>query len=407
MFSTLDVDVRPGSGVGMFDLGSSLWTVVDTVRRLQHAFPQVDVKYDPDASATTPIILHLRPHVDLLFSGKHQRLHTICIRKLRDPNPPVTLRYKDTILSSSEEILRRVGVSRTFGPTYPGDDLRYPGLWFSFDEDVIGEGRKSARSSEDRMQEVKRVLVSQKGMDKEDDALGEVIECPVMDGDISLALVKVHDGITLHFHPATSKPAHIKLGSTTAQDLNVILGPPLRKHYKEDDRMMIHSTNPEVEGPETSCHSSIDTLIAADFYNYFQHGIDFLISGIDHKVKKIVLHSNVPGTPLFQRYKRCNWEIEGKPEDDEDDTPPRKRFYDRFETISHFLSPRQPAPSMLLDRTDDEDHITLPSSTTRRKPSKPCPGRFVDNIFPGVVYGYDGIILEVSESSQVVSVTLF
>ena len=25
-----------------------------------------------------------------------------------------------------------------------------------------------------------------------------------------------------------------------------------------------------------------------------------------------------PGTPLFQRYKRCNWEIERKPEDDED-----------------------------------------------------------------------------------------
>ena len=25
-----------------------------------------------------------------------------------------------------------------------------------------------------------------------------------------------------------------------------------------------------------------------------------------------------PETPLFQRYKRCNWEIERKPEDDED-----------------------------------------------------------------------------------------
>jgi hypothetical protein len=25
-----------------------------------------------------------------------------------------------------------------------------------------------------------------------------------------------------------------------------------------------------------------------------------------------------PGTPMFQRYKRCPWEIEGAPEDDED-----------------------------------------------------------------------------------------
>jgi len=91
---------------------------------------------------------------------------------------------------------------------------------------------------------------------------------------------------------------------------------------------------------------------------------------------------------LFQRYKRCPWEIEGKPEDDEDDTPPRMRFYDRFETISHFLSPHEPPPSMLLDRTDEEEDITLPSAATR-------------------LHGYDGVILEVTESSQVVCVMLF
>ena len=72
----------------------------------------------------------------------------------------------------------------------------------------------------------------------------------------------------------------------------------------------------------------------SDFYNYFRYGIDFLISGKTHVVEKIVLHTNIvsfaylaltslphtcqPGSPLFQRYKRCNWEIEGTPEDDED-----------------------------------------------------------------------------------------
>jgi hypothetical protein len=178
----------------MFELGSSLWSVLDMLRSLQHMFPQVDIKYDPDTSSITPIILHLRPHIDLLFSGYHQRLHTICLRKLRDPNPPVTLRYKDTVLSSNEEVLIKVGVSRTFGPTYPGDDLRYPGVSFSFEEDVIGEGLKSsAKHSEDRMQEVKRVIVGQKGVDAQDrDALDEVMECPVMFGDIARAVVKVN-----------------------------------------------------------------------------------------------------------------------------------------------------------------------------------------------------------------------
>lgn len=38
----------------------------------------------------------------------------------------------------------------------------------------------------------------------------------------------------------------------------------------------------------------------------------------------------------------------------------------QFETISHFLSPREPPPSMLLDRTDEEDNLILPNATTHR-----------------------------------------
>ena len=249
------------------------------LRRLQHHFPQVDVKYDPDSSSTTPIILHLRPHIDLLFSGLHQRLHTIALRKLRDPHPPVTLRYKDAVLSSSEEILRRLGVSRNFGPTYPGDDLRYPGVWFSFEEDSMGDGLKgTAAQSEDRMQEVKRVIISQKGLDwDERDALDEVAECPAMLGEVSRAvarvchiplvisygeahstvLSKIGEGVTLYFHSTTAtKPIHIRIGQTTAQDLSVELGPPPRVHYKDDDRMTIHSTSRATdEASETNCMS--------------------------------------------------------------------------------------------------------------------------------------------------------
>lgn len=43
---------------------------------------------------------------------------------------------------------------------------------------------------------------------------------------------------------------------------------------------------------------------------------------------------------------------------------------------------------MVHDRTEYEDTITLPSATSR-------------------LYGYDGVILEVDESSQVVAVMLF
>lgn len=35
------------------------------------------------------------------------------------------------------------------------------------------------------------------------------------------------------------------------------------------------------------------SIYALDFYNYFHHGVDFLISGQTHIVRKIIIHSNV------------------------------------------------------------------------------------------------------------------
>ncbi|KAF9534222.1 hypothetical protein CPB83DRAFT_755761 [Crepidotus variabilis] len=381
MYSALDIDIKPGQGFGIFEIGTSLWTLLDILRREPNLYPQIDVKYDPDTSATTPVIVHIRPHIDLLFSGKQQRLHTVCIRQLRDQSPPLTVQYNGNILSSPNEVLRRVGVSKMFGPTYPGDELRYPGIWFSFEEDGIGEGLTAPRPG-DKAQEVKRIIILQNERDGSNsaiDALDEVHECAAMTGELARAIVKVHDGVTLQFHPiAFSTFLHVGIGETTAQDLQLELGPPPRIHYKEDERMKIHAAVRPTDSEDGTGY----------FYNYFQHGIDFLLSERTHTVRKIILHTNIPGSPLFQRYKRCSWEIEDKPEDDEDDTPPRKRFFDRFETISHFLGHREPPPSMILDRTDEDEHLTLPNSKTR-------------------LHGYDGIVLEVSELSQVVSLVLF
>ena len=36
--------------------------------------------------------------------------------------------------------------------------------------------------------------------------------------------------------------------------------------------------------------------LAIDFYNYFQFGVDFLISSKTHLVQKIVLHTNIVST---------------------------------------------------------------------------------------------------------------
>jgi hypothetical protein len=209
--SRLDVDIRPGSGLGIFELGAclfqlghltspwtsacnpgtSLWKIIDQIRELQLAFSQVDLKFDPDSPSTTPIVLHIRPHLDLLFSGHQQRLHTICIRKLRD-SPPVTLRYKNDVLTSSNEVLRRRKVNRLIGPS--GDDLRFRGVRFSFEEDGIREGFSGSMGhTDDRMREVKQVIVSQKSpVENGGDALDEVLECSIMAGDVARAVVKAN-----------------------------------------------------------------------------------------------------------------------------------------------------------------------------------------------------------------------
>lgn len=72
------------------------------------------------------------------------------------------------------------------------------------------------------------------------------------------------------------------LKKTTAQDLLLDLGPPLRKYWKEDDRLnRVWAQHTETtEQTSTPC-----------FWNYFQYGIDFLI--VDGTVTKLIVHSNI------------------------------------------------------------------------------------------------------------------
>lgn len=92
-------------------------------------------------------------------------------------------------------------VSRTFGPTYVGDELQYPGIWFTFDDDGPTEPRPIGKHvplshGKDRDQEVRRITISEKDFNRDTrDALDEVRECVVMNGDVCRAIVKVRLGL--------------------------------------------------------------------------------------------------------------------------------------------------------------------------------------------------------------------
>lgn len=139
--------------------------------------------------------------------------------------------------------------------------------------------------------------------------------------------------------------------------------------------MSIHSSKKHGDGEDDRGCKSIHiafTLRAhsfADFYNYFDHGIDFLISDSTHIVKKIVLHTNVVSVVALVTQLITNCHLESLAlrcsNDTRDalgrskalqrmtrtvritaisqkattyktgiDTPPRKRFYDRVRTCS-------------------------------------------------------------------------
>ena len=68
-----------------------------------------------------------------------------------------------------------------------------------------------------------------------------------------LNYVQVHEGVSLSFYPSDTRPIHVELGVTSAQDLTCDLGAPIRVYHKDDDRMAIHSQNKAPYTLEEGC----------------------------------------------------------------------------------------------------------------------------------------------------------
>lgn len=77
------------------------------------------------------------------------------------------------------------------------------------------------------------------------------------------------------------------LHETTGQDLLLDLGTPLRKFWKEDDRLERVWRNGHSSNGSTAERVQPNSV----FWNYFQHGLDFLV--VDGVVTKIIVHSNI------------------------------------------------------------------------------------------------------------------
>ncbi|WVQ99464.1 hypothetical protein IAU59_006599 [Kwoniella sp. CBS 9459] len=282
-------EVVPGDRVGPFQLGDNLWHVLEIIRTHKTEYPKVEVSWDEDAPHKSAVTIHL-PHLVLYFppSPLYQTLTLISIPSLRShvssssssSGPPtsssnITLTYETQVLYAPNQSLTRAKVGRLMGPTFvssAGDKLDFPGITFDLIPGITGSGGLGPREDF-----VEKITIGQK---PDEELLPKLTSC----------VLQPNLGVTLALD--AEQVIEVVIGQTTAQDLSLDLGPPLRKFWKEDDRLeKMWGGHSEPGG----C-----------FWNYFQYGMDFLISpqGV---VSKILCHSNIPGTPLFQRYARAPW----------------------------------------------------------------------------------------------------
>ncbi|ORY33951.1 hypothetical protein BCR39DRAFT_230785 [Naematelia encephala] len=271
-------EVVPGKSVGDFQLGDSLWHVLDLLRTQKTRYPKIEVSWDPDNAHKSAVTIHLQ-NITLVFPpSPHQTLQVISLPNLASTVLPVglTLAYENDTLLSPSRPLTRARVGKILGPTYAhngSSKLVYPGISF----DISGAASGSGGAREDLVTSL-TVVPREEG------------DIPVLN-TIKGCIIQPNVGVTL-FVP---DELEIKINETTSQDLLLDLGPPLRKYWKEDERLERMWGAGDAE--KGSC-----------FWNYFQYGLDFLISPSGF-VTKVIAHSNIPGTPLFQRYARCPWTL--------------------------------------------------------------------------------------------------
>lgn len=117
---------------------------------------------------------------------------------------------------------------------------------------------------------------------------------------------------------ATSKPAGPDDSARRAQT-SVANGKAERSLSSESSSTDERNSNYRPESPSLSGASATAARMQRDaeacfepkdyFYNYFDLGIDILIDGKTHLVRKVIAHTNFPGHVGFSQYNKCDFRV--------------------------------------------------------------------------------------------------
>nr|DAD40414.1 TPA_asm: hypothetical protein HUJ06_014737 [Nelumbo nucifera] len=131
------LDLRPGSGIGPFDLGMPISEAFAQIEQQPNIYDVVHVKYFDEEPLKLDIVISFPDHgFHLRFDPWSQRLRLIEVFDIKR----LQMRYAASLIGGPSTLATFVAVYALFGPTFPGIydkdrgvyTLFYPGLSFAF-----------------------------------------------------------------------------------------------------------------------------------------------------------------------------------------------------------------------------------------------------------------------------------
>ncbi|CAK0785960.1 hypothetical protein CVIRNUC_009173 [Coccomyxa viridis] len=297
----LTLEVLPGRGLAYFTLGMSLFDAVNLIRKRRSDLSCVEVKYANQALLNQDIVINFPEHgFHLRFDPRSQRLRLIEVYDVTR----LQVKYGKSLIGGASHPATFVRVYDICGPTYPGEfeakartyTLHYPGLAFLFpippqhaeavSENHIGMPLEFHDGSTPLAARICIYTASEASSD----AVASAAAPPAPSGSLCGEVVeaRVHEGLRF-----CSGAQAISFGDSP-QDVWSELGAPSSTAAKSTDSMLMQMRSGDAPGADY-------------FYTYHSRGLDILFDGQTHKVKKFVLHTNVPGHPDFNVYAKCNF----------------------------------------------------------------------------------------------------
>nr|KAJ3406169.1 hypothetical protein HK105_003598 [Polyrhizophydium stewartii] len=360
--------VHPGKGLGRLALGLPLPAVIAYIKREAAVFRKYELKFGDQSPFDHPIVLNLLHNgIALRFDPVSQRLGSIEIYDF----DKMSLSYGGSLFNSPAIVATFLLVYKTFGPTFPGEyeqdkfryTLKYPGICFVFSIPAAFTPLQNTSDlpisfPDGSTPVVERIFIYC------GDSLASATVPSLGPSDLYNELVLVHVGSPWFMASFISgcMLTEIALGAT-CQDVLAEIGPPEDVVGKRRDKMGIHR-------------------IAAT--QDFSMGVDLVFDATYHRVRKIILHTNMLAHHDVNLYARCNFDILPPPSPkSQAPSPASISCTSKWDEIQSILG-KPLGPPVIFKR--DPNHNPFGSTS---------------------YYGFNGLIFEIMKNGHIASLTLF